>query len=474
MSNIINSLDAIGPLDGRYRKTSKDLAAFFSERALCAYRLKMESEYLIQLSENTSIDVRKFTSKEKTLMRKFHALSVGDAQIIKDIEVKGHNDILATNHDVKAVEYYMKMKLEKSSLSDVVEWIHFGLTSEDTNNIAYALMLSDALEKVIVPILDTLRGALTILVDENKNTPMLARTHGQSASPTTFGKEMKVFESRLTRYTNQLKEFRILVKLSGATGNYNAHVVAYPDIDWIQFTKDFVGFLNADRIVLLEVNPVTTQIESHDTYADLFDIVRKINTILIDFNQDMWRYISDGWLSQKPKAGEVGSSTMPHKVNPIDFENSEGNLGIANALFQHFGNKLPISRLQRDLSDSTVERNFGVAFGHSLVGYNSILKGLLKISVNKEKMMDELNNHPEVISEAIQTVLRVEGVKMPYEALKQLTRGKHIKMKDITLFIDKLDVEESVKKRLKKIQPNNYIGLAAEIANARKNKGSST
>jgi adenylosuccinate lyase len=229
---------------------------------------------------------------------------------------------------------------------------------------------------------------------------------------------MRVFESRLIRYIDQLKKFRILVKLSGATGNYNAHVAAYPDIDWIQFTEGFIESLNAGRIVLLEVNPVTTQIEPHDTYADLFDILKKINTVLIDFNQDVWRYISDGWISQKPKAGEVGSSTMPHKVNPIDFENSEGNLGIANALFQHFGNKLPISRLQRDLSDSTVERNFGVALGHSLVGYNSMLKGLGKISVNEEKMMAELDNHPEVVSEAIQTVLRAEGVKMPYEASK--------------------------------------------------------
>lgn len=465
MSIVVNILDTLGPLDGRYQRHAKVLTPFFSERALMSYRIRMEAEYLIALSNTPKVDVRKLTTKEKALLQKLHKLSPNDAQVIKDIEVKGYGDIPATNHDVKAVEYYIKLKLDKTSLSDVSEFIHFGLTSEDTNNIAYALMLSDAIEKKILPAVEGVVKNIGKLVKRHKNLPMLARTHGQPASPTTFGKEMKVFQSRIDRYIEQLKKFSILVKLSGATGNYNAHLVAYPNVNWRRFTKDFVKTLNKKRMLTLEVNPVTTQIEPHDTYADLFDIVRKINTILIDFDQDMWGYISDGWIIQKPKTGEVGSSTMPHKVNPIDFENSEGNLGIANALFNHFANKLPISRLQRDLSDSTVERNFGVAFGHSIIGYNSIVKGLEKISVNKEKIMNELDNHPEVVSEAIQTVLRKEGVPMPYEALKKLTRGKAISREDISHFIDELEVDESIKKRLKKITSRNYIGLAVEIAN---------
>jgi len=289
---------------------------------------------------------------------------------------------------------------------------------------------------------------------------MLARTHGQPASPTTFGKEFKVFAARLKRQLDQLSGYEILVKLNGATGNYNAHHVAYPDVDWTAFTGDFVERFNDGRRIRLKPNLVTTQIEPHDTYAELFDNLRRLNTILIDFDQDMWSYIRDGWIKQKPVEGEVGSSTMPHKVNPIDFENSEGNLGMANAIFGYFSTKLPISRLQRDLSDSTVERNFGVALAYSLVGYTSAQKGLSKITVNEEKVIEELENHPEVISEAVQTVLRREGAEMPYERLKKLTRARKITMDDFTVFIDGLDVSDNVKEELRQITPTNYTGIA--------------
>jgi len=295
---------------------------------------------------------------------------------------------------------------------------------------------------------------------------MLARTHGQSATPTTFGKEMRVFESRLARQLEQLRGRSILVKFAGASGNFNAHAVAAPETDWRAFAKKFIAGLNVGYKISIELNPVTTQIEPHDTYAELFDNLRRVNTILIDLSQDMWRYISDGWVTQKSKEGEIGSSAMPHKVNPIDFENAEGNFGVANALFEHFSRKLPISRLQRDLSDSTVMRTFGTAFAHALVGYRSLLRGLGKIRVNKEAMLEALQAHPEVLAEAIQTVLRREGVEVPYEQLKSLTRGKQVTLEDFATFIDGLNIGDDIKQRLKALRPENYIGLAAEIASS--------
>ena len=306
------------------------------------------------------------------------------------------------------------------------------------------------------------------LSNEHAKTPMLARTHGQPASPTTFGKEMRVFEARLARQLEQLKERSILVKFAGATGNYNAHVVTVPDVDWQEFAKKFIEGLNAGYQIKIELNTVTTQIEPHDTYAEFFDNLRRVNTILIGFSQDMWRYISDGWITQKPKAGEIGSSAMPHKVNPIDFENAEGNFGVANSLFEHFSRKLPISRLQRDLSDSTVERTFGTAFAHSLIGYKSLLKGLGKVNVNEKAMLEDLQEHPEVIAEAIQTVLRREGVDVPYEKLKELTRGRQVTLEDFAKFIDGLSVGEKIKKHLKALRPENYLGIAEKIAQGRR------
>ncbi len=456
----MDELEAISPIDGRYRRYTKKLSEIFSEKGLIKYRLIVEGEYLIVLSEHPQIGTREFSEEEMSLVRRLSDISIEDAGIVKSIEVKGYKNIKATNHDVKAIEYFIKDKLKGTSLEDSLEWVHFGLTSEDVNNISYGLMLSDCLEEIILPELKKIYKKLDEFAQEHKNVSILARTHGQPASPTTFGKEFKVFASRLERQISQLEDKEILVKLNGATGNYNAHYISYPNIDWVSFSKNFIGNFNKKRKIKLKPNLITTQIEPHDTYAELFDNLRRLNTILLDFNQDIWRYISDDWVTQKPTEGEVGSSTMPHKVNPIDFESSEGNLGIANALFSYFSIKLPISRLQRDLSDSTVERNFGVALGHSLIGYKSILKGLNKIYINEPKVIQELENHPEVTSEAIQTILRRENVELSYEKLKELTRGRKIAMNDFNLFINELNVSEEIKEELKRITPKNYIGLA--------------
>lgn len=458
-------LTAISSIDGRYHDSAAKLAEHFSEFALIRARVLVECEYLIALSETPGVGVRSLTSEEKKILAKIADISLEDAQIVKKIEREGYEGIPATNHDVKAVEYFLKGKLAKTSLVDVSEWVHFATTSEDTDNVAYALLLRGVLEEGLLPSFSDIRETLQKMIKEHAATPMLARTHGQSASPTTFGKEMKVFDARLERQLEELSKRSILVKFSGATGNWSAHSVAAPDVDWIDFSQKFVARFNEKKqTIKLELNSATTQIEPHDTYAELFDNIRRVNTIIIDLSQDIWRYISDGWLTQKAKAGEVGSSTMPHKVNPIDFENAEGNLGVANALYEHFSRKLPISRLQRDLSDSTVKRTFGVAFAHSLIGYKALLRGLGKVSVNKEAMLAELERHPEVIAEAIQTVLRREGVEVPYEKLKNLTRGRQVSLKDFEGFIEGLDIEKDVKARLKKIKPENYIGLATGIA----------
>lgn len=455
---MVNSLNSISPIDGRYRKYTEALAPYFSEQALMRYRIMVEGEYLIALSEMRGLGLRKLSPREKKIIRNLYSLKEKDAQIISDIETKGYKKIKATDHDVKAVEYYMKDKFSRASLKDVSEWVHFALTSEDTNNIAYAFMLRDSLEKVMIPKVEAIAGSLNKLAKKYKNLPMLARTHGQPASPTTFGKEMRVFAARLERRLEGLRSIKILAKLNGATGNWNAHAVAYPRVNWIKFSENFIRTLN------LEPNIITTQIEPHDNYVSVLDNFRRINTILLDFNQDMWRYISDDWIVQRPKEGTVGSSTMPHKINPIKFENSEGNLGVANAMFEFFARKLPISRLQRDLSGSTVERNFGVAFAHSLIAYEHLLKGLSTIKVNEEKVREDLNNHPEIIAEAIQTILRREGAKMPYEQLKALTRGRKVTLEDFRKFIDGLDVSEKVKKELRKITPLNYTGLASKLS----------
>jgi len=458
-----SSLNSISPIDGRYNKTAEPLAKFFSERALMKYRIIIEGEYLIALSDLKLM--RKFSNQEKKLIRELYNLSEKDAQIISDIELKGYKNIKATDHDVKAVEYFMKDRLSATSLKDILEWIHFALTSYDTNTPGRGMMLSDALAEVIIPKIDQIIKEINHLAKKYRGLAMLARTHGQPASPSTFGKEFRVFSGRLEKQLDKLKKQPISVKMSGATGNFNAHTVAFPKIDWIKFVKNFVEELNVKRIIKLELNLLTTQIDPHDSEVEIFDTLRRINTILIDFNQDIWRYVSDEWIGQKPVPGTVGSSTMPHKINPIKFENSEGNLGIANAMFEFFARKLPVSRLQRDLSDSTVERNFGSALAYCLVAYEYLLKGLARISIDENKVKQALENHPEVITEAIQTILRREGVKMPYEKLKELTRGKKITLSDIHKFIGTLEVSDKVKKELLKITPENYTGLASKLVN---------
>ncbi|MEK7509686.1 MAG: adenylosuccinate lyase [Patescibacteria group bacterium] len=464
MTHKLEPLTTVSSVDGRYHAQTEPLAKYFSEYALMHKRCVVECEYLIALSENRKTGMRALSTKEKEMLREIADISLDDARVVKKIEKEGYRGIPATNHDVKAVEYYLKSKFKGTSLEDAAEWVHFGLTSEDINSVAYGFALRSALGEVILPALEEIRAELAALARAHAATPMLARTHGQPASPTTFGKEMRVFERRLAWQYDGLRRSIILVKYGGATGNWNAHTIAASGVDWPVFARKFVSRLNKDWGIKLELNEMTTQIEPHDTYAELFDALRRINTIFIDFSQDMWRYISDGWIIQVPKKGEVGSSAMPHKVNPIDFENAEGNFGVANALFEHFSRKLPISRLQRDLSDSTVERAFGTAFAHSLIGYQSLVRGLGKIAVNEKAMLDVLMAHPEVLAEAFQTVLRREGVAVPYEKLKELTRGRQVTLEDFSAFIDGLDVGSKIKEKLKKLRPESYIGLATEIA----------
>lgn len=465
----LDTLTAISPVDGRYRGTVEALADYFSEYALMKMRVTVECEYLTALSDTRGIGIRPLTAAEKTTLRALPQISIGDAQIIRKFEREGYDGVPATNHDVKAVEYFIKLKLKSSSLADVLEWVHFALTSEDVNSTAHALALRGALEAVMLPALEKVMNEIVRLARAHADTAMLARTHGQSATPTTFGKEMNVFARRLAKQVATLRGSSVLVKWGGPSGNYNAQMVALPQVDWLAFAHSFAERLNAVGIdkpgsVRLALNEVTTQIEPHDTFAEMFDNLRRINTILIDLSQDVWRYISDGWLTQKPKEGEIGSSAMPHKVNPIDFENAEGNFGVANALFEHLSRKLPISRLQRDLSDSTVSRTFGTAFAHALVGYHALMRGFGKIGVNEAALREALTMHPEVLAEAIQTVLRVADVEMPYEKLKALTRGKQVTMEDFATFIDGLDVGPDVKARLKALRPETYIGLAGELA----------
>jgi adenylosuccinate lyase len=464
----MNNLEAISPIDGRYKKYTASLVPYFSEAASMKYKVLMEGEYLIALSEVRGVGLRRLTSKEKNYIRNFYnRFSVADAKIISKFELTGFQGIKATNHDFKAIEYFIKHSLAKTSLKDCLEWVHFGLTSYDATNVATALMVSESLRDVVVPVLEDIVRTIGNMAKANASVAMLARTHGQSASPTTFGKEFKVFYTRLERQLLQLKNMRVQAKLNGATGNYNALAVAYPKVPWIAFSKKYIGQLNKERKLNLEVNLYTTQIEPYDSFAEVFDCLRRINTILIDFNQDMWRYISDGWIAQKPVAGEVGSSTMPHKINPWFLENSEGNLSLANALFGFFATKLPISRLQRDLSDSTVIRNIGVAFGHCLIGYKYLANQLGRLVVHKANTLRDLEARPEVLAEAIQTILRREGVPMPYEQLKELTRGKEMTLISLRKFIDSLAISAKAKRELRVLTPAKYTGLARQLARSK-------
>ncbi|MBT8180487.1 MAG: adenylosuccinate lyase [Eudoraea sp.] len=445
----LNQLNAISPIDGRYRSKVQSLANFFSEEALIKYRVMVEIEYFIALCELELPQLPALSQEKVNSLRSiFINFSLEDALAIKEIEQ-------TTNHDVKAVEYFIKDKFDALGLEEYKEFIHFALTSQDINNTAIPYSIKEAMNEAYVPLFMELTDLLRTLVKSWENIPMLARTHGQPASPTRLGKEINVFVVRLEEQFNLLNDVPSAAKFGGATGNYNAHKVAYPDIDWRNFGKNFVQ----EKLGLSHSFP-TTQIEHYDHMAALFDALKRINTIVIDLNRDMWTYISMDYFKQKIKEGEVGSSAMPHKVNPIDFENSEGNLGIANAIFEHLSSKLPISRLQRDLTDSTVLRNVGVPFGHTLIAFKATLKGLNKLLLNKRKFEQDLEDNWAVVAEAIQTILRREGYPNPYEALKGLTRtNNRITKESIAEFIDQLEINEELKTELKNISPGNYTGI---------------
>ncbi|MBN1598519.1 MAG: adenylosuccinate lyase [Bacteroidales bacterium] len=445
----LNKLTAVSPVDGRYRTKIEKLSPYFSEFGLMKYRLRVEIEYFIALYR---FNIPQLQSIEKegieNLRHIYLDFTPENAQEIKEIEK-------TTNHDVKAVEYYIKKRFDALNLSAYKEYIHFGLTSQDINNTAVPLSYKESLEEVYYPLLEKVTSKLLELSEEWENVPMLARTHGQPASPTRVGKELRVFLERIQTQLGQLKQLPVSAKFGGATGNFNAHVVTYPDMDWNEFGNAFVN-----HVLQLERQQTTTQIEHYDNLAASFQTISRINTILTDLCRDIWTYISMDYFKQKIKEGEIGSSAMPHKVNPIDFENAEGNLGVANSIFGHLAGKLPISRLQRDLTDSTVLRNIGVPLAHCLIAYYSMLKGLDKLILNKDKINTDLEDNWSVVAEAIQTILRREGYPNPYETLLKLTRtNDKITKEKILSFIDSLDIDYSVKKELKKISPSNYTGI---------------
>lgn len=445
----LSNLTAISPIDGRYRGKTEVLSRYFSEYALIKYRVQVEIEYFIALCEHQIEQLKSIDKKAYRQLRHIYTdFSIQDAEKIKEIEK-------TTNHDVKAVEYFIKEKFEQFGLSPYKEFIHFGLTSQDINNTAIPYSLQDAINYAYNPIFERLLTKLSELSEKWTEVPMLARTHGQPASPTRLGKEIDVFIERLQKQMSLLKFVPYSAKFGGATGNFNAHKVAYPAIDWAEFANSFVNHvLNLDR------SQTTTQIEHYDNLAALFDSLRRINVILIDLCRDFWTYISMEYFKQEIKKGEIGSSAMPHKVNPIDFENAEGNLGIANAIFDYLSNKLPVSRLQRDLTDSTVLRNIGVPFAHTIIAFESLIKGLGKLVLNEKALNEDLESNWAVVAEAIQTILRRENYPNPYEALLNLTRiNQTISKESILQFIDKLNVSEEVKNELRKITPFNYTGI---------------
>lgn len=455
----LTSLNAISPIDGRYGSKTNVLRRSVSEYGLLRMRVIVEVRWLQALASHPQIhEVPTLSAQASTFLDQLaDNFSEADAQAIKDIEK-------TTNHDVKAVEYFIKNKMAgNTELAAISEFVHFACTSEDINNLSHALMLREALEEGITPELKNLVKAIEDLAIEHAEQPMLSRTHGQTASPSTIGKEMANVAARLSRQLKQIEKVEFLGKINGAVGNYNAHLSAYPDVDWQAHAEAFVTSLG------LTWNPYTTQIEPHDYIAELYDAIARFNTILIDFDRDVWGYISMGFFKQKTIAGEIGSSTMPHKVNPIDFENSEGNLGIANAIMGHLSAKLPISRWQRDLTDSTVLRNLGVGLAHSLIAYQATLKGISKLEINAPRLLADLDAAWEVLAEPIQTVMRRYGIESPYEKLKELTRGRAIDQATIEAFVETLDIPESAKAELKALTPATYIGNAAAQAKAIRN-----
>ena len=445
---------AISPLDGRYHSSSAQLQDYFSEMALMGYRIKVEVMYLLALSADSKIkEVRRFTiDEQEELHRLYERLTLKQAERVKEIEA-------TTKHDVKAIEYFMKERLKRSSLKPVLEFVHFGLTSEDVNNLAFTMMLRDAIEDLYIPQVKELTSMLKQQARRYKKWSMLSLTHGQPATPTTLGKELMVYVQRLQRQLTTLQQVQFTGKFGGATGNWAAQAVAYPQVDWMKFAAKFITSLR------LEPNLATTQIESHDQVAEAYHAMARVNNIIKDFDQDMWMYISRKLFVQENKKGEVGSSAMPHKINPIFFENSEGNIGIANALFEYLAGKLPVSRMQRDLTDSTTLRNQGVAVAHSLLAVSNTKRALDRVAPNKQAMHDELNQHWEVLAEPIQTVMRRLGKDTPYEQLKELTRGAHLTKEALHQFIDGLDIPTSDKDQLKALTPAKYTGLSEQVAN---------
>lgn len=445
---VSDTLNNLSPLDGRYAASVKELSVIFSESSLMRYRVMVEVEYLIALGSERGIkEIEPFTNTKQTKLRNIYRnFNVAAAQKIKKIE-------LSTNHDVKAVEYFLQSKMKKT----LHPWIHFALTSEDVNNLAYSLMWRDGLKLAYLPVLHNVNRELKKLARRYKNSSMLALTHGQPATPTTFGKEVAVFSGRLKRQIHQIKTHQLSGKLGGATGTWSAHKVAYPKVNWIRFANRIIKSLG------LEPNLVTTQIESHDSLAESYHQIVRINSILTNLCRDMWSYISRGILGQKTVAGEVGSSTMPHKINPIQFENAEGNLGVANALLNHLATTLPISRMQRDLTDSTTLRNQGVALGHSTLALKNVLNGLSRISVNRSQLSAELNKHWEVLAEAVQTILRKAGKQDAYEGMKALTRGQQVDANSIKQFVSQLNLGDKDKQTLLKLTPADYTGLAPKL-----------
>ena len=452
---LLSALTAVSPIDGRYGSKTQSLRPIFSEYGLIRFRVMVEVRWLQHLASHSQIiEVAPFSKEANDLLNNLASdFKESYAERIKEIE-------RTTNHDVKAVEYFIKEQVAHlPELAKINEFIHFACTSEDINNLSHALMLRSGRDEVMLPTMQKIIDAIKNLAQQFADTPMLSRTHGQPASPTTLGKEMANVAYRLQRQVTQIKAVPLLGKINGAVGNYNAHFSAYPEINWEQNAQDFI-----EKELGLTFNPYTTQIEPHDYIAELYDAIARFNTILIDFDRDVWGYISLGYFKQKTIAGEIGSSTMPHKVNPIDFENSEGNLGIANAIMQHLASKLPVSRWQRDLTDSTVLRNLGVGLAHSLIAYEATLKGISKLEINITRLANDLNNCWEVLAEPIQTVMRRYGVENPYEKLKELTRGKGITPEALLTFIDTLSIPDSAKAELKKLTPANYIGNAVEQA----------
>ena len=451
---MFHSFNALSPLDGRYVSKVTELSGYFSESALIRYRVLIEVEWLIHLCNTAKLpNTRKLETKEVRELRKLYRSWDEDgeqAQAVKDIES-------ITNHDVKAVEYFVKENMEKSTMSDLLEMVHFACTSEDINNLSYSLMMRDAMDEVMIPTLEEMVESLRNLATKGRTIPMLSHTHGQPASPTTVGKEVTNVMVRLLMQIEQLKDQPYLGKINGAVGNWNAHIVAYPEVDWIKESRKFIEKLGLIPTLF------TTQIEPHDFIAETAHNLVRINNIILDFDRDMWTYIGKNYFGQKLKEGEIGSSTMPHKVNPIDFENSEGNLGLANAMLSHLAEKLPIARMQRDLTDSTVQRNLGVAFGYSLLAYQSSLKGLSKVSINKEILLADLDKHWEVLAEPVQTVMRRYKIPKPYEKLKKLTRGKGLDQKRYQAFVKKLEIPARAKNKLLKLTPATHIGLAKEL-----------